>query len=116
MQAPGHRLGGIFDIADVGLLVLIQRSRDAYQHSVHIADKAKIRGCRELALLHDLLQRIAHNIADVILSRVYRVNLFPLDIEANGAVTGLRHFHCQGEPHIAQTDDAHHRFATADLI
>ena len=61
-----------------------------YLSLIHI-----FRGCRELALLHDLLQRIAYNIADVILSRVYRVNLFPLDIEANGTVTGLRHFHCQ---------------------
>jgi len=50
---------------------------------------------------------LGHHVADVVFPPVDGVALFLLHVEADDRKTRLGLLNCQGEPDVAETDDAH---------
>ena len=103
----GNGNGGIPDVADIRLLVLVQRGGNADSDEIHFLYKAEICGSGEPSDLYQLLQVGVDHIADVVLSGVDHIHLLGLHIEADGLKAMLRLIHCQRQTDIAQAADAH---------
>ena len=98
---------GIPDVANVRLLVPVQRRGDADGDKVHILDEAEVGGGAQHTGLHQLLQVGVHHVADIVFPGVYQVYLLLLHIETNGLEAVLGLVHRQGQAHIAQAAHAH---------
>ena len=103
----GNGDGGIPDVADIRLLVLVQRGGNADSDKVYIPNKTEIGGGRQHSVLYQCLQIGIDHIADIVLSGIDHIHLFPLHIEADGLKAMLRLIHCQRQTDIAQAADAH---------
>ena len=107
LEILGDLDGGVLHIADVRLLVGIQRGGDADGDKVHIADPGEIGGSAEHTALHQLCQLVVHHIADVVLTGVDQIHLFLLHVKTDGLEAVACLVHCQRQTHIAQTAHAH---------
>ena len=99
--------GALAHIADVRLLVPVQRRGNADGDKVHITDTGKVRGGGEHTALHQPLKVCLHDVADVILAAVDHIDLCLLDIEADGAKAVLRLIDRERQPDIAEAAHAH---------
>ncbi len=106
MQVFGDGFRGTLHIADIRLLILVQRSGNGDGHRVHALDEGKIAGRGKGPAFHHMFQRIAHNVADIIFARVDGIDLLGLNVKADGPVAGLCKFHGEGKPDIPQADNA----------
>jgi len=105
-----HVLGdgfcGALYIADIRLLVFVQRGGNGNGHRIHALNKGKVAGGGKSTAFDYLLQRVADNIADIILSGIDRINLLGLNVKTDGTVTGFRKFNGKRKPDISQADNA----------
>ena len=115
-EVLGDGDGGIPDVADVRLLVLVQRRGHADGDEIHITHPGEIRGGAEHSGLHQLFQIRVHHVADVVFPGVHHVHLFLLDIKADGAEPVFRLIHRQGQSHVSQTADTHGQGLILDLF
>ena len=96
MQVLCDSLGGRFYVADVGLLVGVERRRYADRDEIHIFDELEIGRRTEPALPDKSFEVGVYNIPDVVVAGVDHIDLFLLDIEADCPETGLGLLHGQG--------------------
>lgn len=108
MQIFCNGLGGTLYIADVRLLVLVQRGRHADGNRVHIFDKREI-GCGgKFPGLHNLFENIVHNVPNVVMPCIDQIYLLALYVKANGLVAGLGELRRKRQAHIAQAHNTDH--------
>ncbi len=101
-----HGFGGALHIADVRLLVLVERRGHADGDRVHLFDEREIRSGGKPAGLHHVFEGVAHDVADIIVPGVDGLHLFGLHVEADGAVAGLCELHGQRQADVAEAHDA----------
>ena len=106
---------GISDIADVRLLVLVQRGRHADSDKIHIPDKIKVIGSAQHSGRDRFFKVRAHNVPDVILALIDHIDFFPLHVKADGAKPMLCLFHSQRQPDITQAAYAHCQSVISDF-
>ena len=99
-------LGGALHIADIRLLVFVERSRHADGDGVDFLDKRKVGSSGKLSGFHHVFQRVADDVADVVVPGVDGVNFFRLHVEADGFVAGLREFHRERQADVAEAHNA----------
>src|ERR1019366_9528904 len=80
-QMRGNRFGGGRDVAEIGLVVLVQRSGNADDDGVHVGDVGVIGGCGE-ALAARRLDLGGRNPVNVGTSGLEHVDLLLVDVEA----------------------------------
>ena len=108
MRRDGMR--GIGDVAQVRFVILVQRSGDADDDRVHLADLRIIRRRLEAVGLGggDLLGRDAENISPAV---VERVDLALIDVEAGDRKLLLAVEQGERKPDVAEADDPDARLA-----
>ena len=93
-------------IADIGLLVRVQRGGHGNAHAVARGHGGKVRGGAQHAFLHDLFQVAVYHVADVVVSLIDHIHLLGLHVKADHMETGLGLFHRERKPDIAQSNHA----------
>ena len=107
MEVAGYGLGGIPDIADIRLLVGVQRRGNTDGDEIHVLDKGEVGGGPQHPGGHQLPQVGIHHVANVVRPGVYQVHLFLLDIKADGTKPMLGLVHRKRQAHVAQAADTH---------
>ena len=93
-------------IADIGLLVRVQRGGHGNAHAVARGHGGKVRGGAQHSFLHDLFQVAVYHVADVVVSLIDHIHLLGLHVKADHMETGLGLFHRERKPDIAQSNHA----------
>ncbi len=101
-----YRLGRVFHIADIRLLIFVQRRRDTDSNGIYTADKRKIGSRRKPAAFHHLFKSIADDISNIIVTGIYGLDFFVLYIKADGFIAGFCKFHRKRQPHVTQAHNA----------
>jgi len=107
LEVFGDGNGGIPDVADIRLLVLVQRCRHTDGNEIYFTDFGEIRSSLQHPGGDQLLQVRIHHVADVVFPGVHHIHLFLLDVKANGAEAVFRLIHRQRQTHIPQAAHAH---------
>ena len=116
VDVGGDGAGGAFHIADVRLLMNVQRRGNADGHKVRAGDFFKIGGGAEHSAFHDLLEIAVHHIADIVMALVHQTDFFTVHVKTDGMKASLGLFDGQRETHIAQTDHSDAHFLAGNLI
>ena len=103
-------LDGAGDVAEVGLVILVERGGDADDDGVHLSDLRIIRGGAETGFLR-LLDGFWEDADDVGAASVEGVDLFLGDVEAGDAEAFVAEEQGQRKADVAHADDADAGFA-----
>jgi len=106
MNIFGHALCGTLHIADIRLLMGIQRSGNTDGNGIYFFNERKITCCAQFSCFYFSFQRIADNIADIVLSGIYGIYFFLLNIKADCCVTGAGKFNCQRQANVTKANNA----------
>ena len=101
---------GFADVAEVGLVVVVERGGNADDDRVHLGNIGVVSGGAEAGFLRllDLLREDADNVGA---AAVERLNLGRLDIEASDAKAFIAKEQGEGKADVAHADDANAGFA-----
>ena len=105
---PGH-------VAQVGLVVLVERGGDADDDRVHLGDLGIVRRGAEAGLLR-LLNLAGENAHDVGAAGVERAHLVRGDIEARHPEALAAEEQRQRQAHVSHPDDADAGFAGVNFL
>lgn len=100
-EIAGYRLRRILHIADVRLLVYIQRGGYANGYEVHFFYEREIGSGAEHAVVYQLCQLCIDHVADVVVSGIHLFYLFFLYIETDSSEPGFCFFYSKGQADIA---------------
>ncbi len=109
-------LHDVLDEARVGLLVLVERCRDANGDYVDVGDYGEFDGRAELSGTDDGGQIVRHDVADVVLGAIDLRDALRVSVNADHLVSGLRLLHCKGQADVAESDDGHARRLVANPL
>ena len=115
MHMLGNALGRALHIADIRLLMRIQRRRHADCNKVHVFHKRKVICCGKHAVLYHLGQVGIHHIPDVVFPFVDKPYFFALHVKANGLKPSFCLLHCQGQSHVTKSNYTHNNFFVFDF-
>ena len=116
LQMARNGPGRIPNVADIRLLMGVQRRGYADGDKIHVLYEGKVGRGPEHSGGYQLPQIRVHHVPDVVLPRVHHVHLFLLDIKADGTKAVLGLVHRQRQTHIAQTADAHEQSLVLNFL
>ena len=79
----------------------IQWRRHTDGNKIHIFNKTKVRGSTQFSRLHQCLQIVVHDIADVIMSGIDELDLFVLYVKSRRLKSRTSLLHSQRQTDIA---------------
>ena len=101
MDVLGDALRRRFHVADIRLLVRVERRRHANRDGVDVRDELKIARRTQAARFDLFLQGLADNVADIVVAGVDHVDLRLLHVEADRFIPCAREFHRQRQADVA---------------
>ena len=115
MQVRSNRLHRPGNVAQVRLVILVQRRGHANNDGVHLPNLAVVGRSPEAGLLR-LLNHLRQNAHNVAAARVQRLNLVQRDIKTCHAKTLLAEKQSQRQTDVAHAHNAHTGLAAFDLF
>ena len=116
MDVRHDALRGGADVADVRLLMGVERRRHADAHAVALRRVGKVGRGDELSGLNERFEILVDHIADIVLPGVDHVYLFLLHIKAVDLEARLCLLHRERQTDIAETDNAECGFSREQLF
>src|SRR6267378_2038215 len=117
MQVRPDRPGRVLDVRHVRLAVRVQRRGHAHDQRVRLRGLAEVQGGAERLLrLRRPGDAIARDVLDVAVALLDRVNLPPIDVEADDREALLAEGQRQRQPYVTQPTDPDHRVLRQDLV
>src|ERR1700683_2406926 len=113
MRSDGMRRIG--DVAEVGFMVLIERSGNADDDGVHLLQLRVVGGGRE-TLRFGGLNFVSADAIDVGSTLRQSIDLALIDVEAGDQEFLLGKEQSEWEPHVPQADDSDARLALLDFV
>ena len=110
-----HGLGGRLHVTNVGLLMLVERRRNADGDEIGFRNEREVRGGRQGSFVNQAFEIAVHHIADVVPAFVHHIDFFGLHVKPDGLEPGLGLLHSQRQADIPQTNHATYDFAGFDL-
>ena len=111
MDVRHDALRGGADVADVRLLVSVERRRHADAHAVALRRVGKVGRGDELSGLDERFEILVHHIANVVFTGVDHIHFFFLHVKAIDLEAGLRLFHRKRQADVAKADNAESSFS-----
>ena len=115
-QMFGNRDRAVANIADIGLLMRVQRRRHANRNKVDVLDERKVARCLEHSLFDQSLEIGVYYVADIVVPFVDELHLFGLDVKPDRLEAGFRLFDRKRQTDIAETDNAGNDRLIGDLF
>ena len=97
---------GLFDVAQIRLAALVERSGDADQNGVHFLQTREIGGGVEALGLDVALNFFGGDVLDVGLAGVELFDFFVIEVEAGDALSDVRETQSERQADVTAADDA----------
>jgi hypothetical protein len=109
MRLDGFR--GVFNVAQVGFAIFVQRRGDADDDGVRFREPGEIRDGVEMAAVHELLDFRLRDVLDVGPASIQHANFFWIGVKTSDLVTGFGEAEGEGEADVTTSNDGDFQLA-----
>ena len=103
MRLDGFR--GVFNVAQIGLAIFIERRGDANDDGVRFRELGEIGDGIEVAAVHELLDFCLRDVFDVGFAGVQHANFFGIGVKSSDLVTGFSKAKSERKADVATAND-----------